>query len=34
MTKIFKRTHVRIDEMKVDLRREKLDGGSWGERLQ
>jgi hypothetical protein len=34
MTKIFKRTHVRIDEMKVDLGREKLDGGSWGERLQ
>jgi hypothetical protein len=34
MTKIFPRTHVRIDEMKVDLGREKLDGGSWGERLQ
>jgi len=28
MTKIFRRTHVRMDEMKVNLVREKLDGGS------
>jgi hypothetical protein len=25
MTKIFRRTHVRMDEMKVDLGREKLE---------
>jgi hypothetical protein len=34
MTKISRRTHVRMDEMKVDLGREKLDGGSWEQRLQ
>jgi hypothetical protein len=34
MTKIFRRTHVRMDEMKVNLGREKLDGGSWRQRLQ